>query len=277
MFLLRPVGSTDSWRLSMFSEFPKLNFRFIRLNPFLMAGLIFLSSFNSLFGQLQWDSLIKKYEAKPGETNGVVIFHVTNTSNVPIVVEAVRPSCHCTIAKVPAQPWRIGPGEVNPMEVTIELTLKWGAFSKTISVETKNETNLLTIIVTVPEPDARGKNRVVAFTDRQAVFKGDCASCHLKPAVGKSGEDLYRSICAICHEAEHRAEMVPDLAQLKVPTDSKFWEQSLRIGKPGTLMPAFSKPFGGPLTPDQIQSLVIYLTGRFPSRFPAVSIPSPSR
>lgn len=163
------------------------------------------------------------------------------------------------------------------MEVTIELSAKWGAFSKTISIETKNATNLLTILVTVPEPDMRGKNRVVAFTDRQAVFKGDCASCHLKPAAGKRGEELYRSICAICHEAEHRAEMVPDLAQLKVPTDSKFWEQALRIGKPGTLMPAFSKPFGGPLTPDQIQSLVVYLTGRFPARSPAAPVESPPR
>jgi len=128
------------------------------------------------------------------------------------------------------------------MEVAVELTAKWGAFTKTIAVETKSETNLLMIMVNVLEPDARGKNRIVAFTDRQAVFKGDCASCHLQPAVGKMGADLYRSICTICHEAEHRAEMVPDLAHLKVPTDTKYWEQSLRIGKPGSLMPAFSKP-----------------------------------
>jgi mono/diheme cytochrome c family protein len=225
-----------------------------------------------VFAQLRWDSLNKKIEAKSGETNAVVLFYVTNISTAPIVVEAVRPSCHCTVAKVPSQPWTIPPGAVSPMEVTVELSAKWGAFTKTIAIETKSETNLLTILVNVPEPDARGRNRIAAFVDRQAVFKGDCASCHLKPAVGKMGEDLYRSICAICHEAAHRAEMVPDLAHLKVPTDSRFWEQSLRIGKPGTLMPAFSKPFGGPLTSDQLQSLVVYLTAHFPSRGPGASI-----
>jgi mono/diheme cytochrome c family protein len=226
---------------------------------FLLCGIA-----RGVSAELKWESLTNKCEAKQGQTNAIVVFHLTNVSTRPITIEAVRPSCHCTVAKVPAQPWIIKPGEATQLEVDVELSTKWGAFTKTISVETRTETNLLTIFVNVPEPDMRGKNQVVAFTDRQAVFKGDCASCHLQPALGKMGAELYRSICSICHEAEHRAEMVPDLAHLKVPTDAKFWEQSLRIGKPGTLMPAFSKPFGGPLTTEQIQSLVTYLTERFP-------------
>jgi hypothetical protein len=57
--------------------------------------------------------------------------------------------------------------------------------------------------------------------------------------------------------------MVPDLAD-KPHGDANYWNQWIRIGKPGTFMPAFQKPHGGPLTDDQIASLVQYLRQRFP-------------
>jgi len=275
--LANSVASGKSHSPGMLPELAKSGWKSASQTARLLAVLILLFGLTQpAWAQLKWDSLVKKCEAKAGETNSIVIFSVTNISRSPIVIEAVRPSCHCTVARLPAQPWKLAPGEGGQMEVAVELTAKWGAFTKTIAVETKSETNLLMIMVNVLEPDARGKNRIVAFTDRQAVFKGDCASCHLQPAVGKMGADLYRSICTICHEAEHRAEMVPDLAHLKVPTDTKYWEQSLRIGKPGSLMPAFSKPFGGPLTSDQIQSLVVYLTERFPSRPSSALVSEPA-
>ena len=179
---------------------------------------------------------------------------------------AVLPSCHCTIAKVPPLPWRLAPKATGSVEITFERSMKWGTITKTIAVETSKGTNVLNVSVTFPEPDEREKNRITAFADRQAVFHTpDCASCHLRPASGKKGEELYKAICAICHESEHRGEMVPNLASLKMATDAKFWEQTLRIGKPGTFMPAFSKPFGGPLTDDQLASLVTYLLDHFPS------------
>ena len=91
-------------------------------------------------------------------------------------------------------------------------------------------------------------------------FKNDCATCHAKPGEGKYGKTLYDAVCAICHEAEHRATMVPDLHNLKTPTNEEFWRTWIAHGKPGSLMPAFATAEGGPLTDMQIATLAAYLT-----------------
>ncbi|HEX7654797.1 MAG TPA: cytochrome c, partial [Verrucomicrobiae bacterium] len=104
-----------------------------------------------------------------------------------------------------------------------------------------------------------------AKLDRQAIFKGDCASCHLKNVAGRYGLELYRQACAICHEAEPRATMVPDLNHLNLPTNVEFWRTWITYGKPGSLMPAWSISQGGPLNDMQIASLAQYLNAIHPS------------
>ena len=79
---------------------------------------------------------------------------------------------------------------------------------------------------------------LVAFADRQGVFKNDCATCHLQPASGKRIEERYEVLCGICHDAEHRAEIVPDLATTRKAGDKSYWEQWVRRGKPGMYLPA---------------------------------------
>jgi mono/diheme cytochrome c family protein len=105
----------------------------------------------------------------------------------------------------------------------------------------------------------RAQNVKMAQADRQAVFKGDCMTCHVKRGEGKYGQELYAADCAICHEGEHRASMVPDLHALKTPTNYEFWQIWITHGKPGSLMPGFSAADGGPLSDMQISSLASYL------------------
>jgi mono/diheme cytochrome c family protein len=111
----------------------------------------------------------------------------------------------------------------------------------------------------------RARSFQMARVDRQAVFKGDCANCHAKPAEGKYGKELFDSVCGVCHEAANRATMVPDLHHLKVPTSVDFWETWISLGKTNSLMPAFAQAQGGPLTKWQINSLAKYLTTAIPS------------
>jgi mono/diheme cytochrome c family protein len=96
------------------------------------------------------------------------------------------------------------------------------------------------------------------------VFKGDCASCHAKNLQGRYGQQLFAAACAICHEGTPRASMVPDLHNLKDPTSEDFWRTWITSGKAGTLMPAFGKSQGGPLTDFQISSLATYLNQAIP-------------
>jgi len=216
---------------------------------------------------LVWDATSKRHDARKGETNVLFTFSATNLSPAEIVVNAVRTSCGCTIAKVPTLPWRLASGTNGQIEVTVDLRGKYGLLSKMISVDTSAGLSLLSVNVNIPQPDPREMNRMMAQADRQAVFRNDCANCHARPAIGKTGETLFKAACSICHEAEHRATMVPDLSVLKKPADRNYWETWVKYGKPGTLMPAFSMVAGGPLEEHQIESLVLYLTDRYrPSR-----------
>jgi mono/diheme cytochrome c family protein len=140
-------------------------------------------------------------------------------------------------------------------------------------VETSAGPQVLTLKIQIPKPLGtveipinRARNLQIASADRQAVFKQDCAKCHAEPTAGKAGKELYFAACAICHEAAHRATMVPDLKALSHPTGHAFWTQWVAHGRAGSLMPAFAQTEGGPLTAPQIDSLVEYLILNFPSR-----------
>ena len=72
--------------------------------------------------------------------------------------------------------------------------------------------------------------------------------------------------------------MVPDLRNLKTPTNDEFWRTWIAHGKAGTLMPAFSTAEGGPLTDMQIASVVLYLNTYIPSHpVPATTNAPPAK
>jgi mono/diheme cytochrome c family protein len=126
--------------------------------------------------------------------------------------------------------------------------------------------NILAPVIPTLTDAERARGVEMAKADRQAVFKADCAACHTKPAEGKYGKALYDAVCAICHDAEHRATVVPDLHNLKTPTNDEFWRTWTAHGKPGSLMPAFSTAEGGPLNDTQIATLAAYLNMVIPTQ-----------
>jgi mono/diheme cytochrome c family protein len=130
------------------------------------------------------------------------------------------------------------------------------------------------------DSEVRSRNLALAAVNRQAVFQGDCARCHAGPASEQMGEALYVTACAICHDAEHRAAMVPDFRAPPEVRTRDIWLKLIVHGKPGTLMPAFSREEGAPLTRSQIDSLVDYLATAFlqhPSATPLKASPENKR
>lgn len=214
---------------------------------------------------LAFDAAHKRITARFGETNAVVSFAVTNVSRAPVVIYDVVPSCGCSVATLPAKPWMLPPGARGAFSVGTDVRGKSGSLLKTVVVQSSAGARQLTYQVDILEPANpadRARNQALAKADRQAVFKGDCARCHAEPARGKTGRELFTAACGICHEAEHRATMVPDLKALKKPTNRDYWLQWIAHGKPGTLMPAFWDKASGPLTDVQIHSLADFLSFR---------------
>ena len=219
---------------------------------------------------LVWDGMVKELQVKTNELTAKLSFSVTNVSAAEVVIQQARPSCGCTLVTLPGTPWRLAPGASGTIQVATDLRGKHGILNKFIAIDSTAGFQLLRIKITLPEladfrtaPDQRSRNQIFALADRQLVFKGDCAQCHVTPTLGKTGEELYEAACAICHQAVQRATMVPDLKATRHPNTREYWRQWTANGRAGTLMPGFDIAEGGPLTGAQMDSLVDYLMAHY--------------
>lgn len=218
---------------------------------------------------LVWDAMEKTYHPQIGETNAPFSFWVTNTSKGNVLISNVSPSCGCTVADYP-KPWNLAPGDSGEVKANMNIAGKSGTQVKILTVtSTGGPSQVLTMKVLIPKDEdeaRRARNMAAAAKDRQVVFKGDCASCHVEPLKGKMGKELFVAGCNICHEPEtgHRAEIVPDLKKLPFPTTKAYWKKIIADGKEGSLMPGFAKAHGGPLTDEEIESLAEYAVKAFP-------------
>lgn len=224
---------------------------------------------------LVWDSTSKETNATADAGNAHFVFSFTNVSAGNVVILNVRTSCGCTTAQLPPLPWIIPAGTNGQIGANVNFAGKSGMLLKTVTVSSDKGFQTLMLKITILPPVIptltaadRERNLIAAKADRQAVFRGDCATCHVKPGEGKYGKALYDAVCAICHEGKDRSTMMPDLHNIKTPTNVDFWQTWIAHGRAGSLMPAFSTADGGPLSDMQIASLVQYLAATFPSQLP---------
>jgi mono/diheme cytochrome c family protein len=231
---------------------------------------------------LRFDKREKTFNVPSGQFEASFTFAVTNASPTNVTITSVHTSCGCTAARLPANPWILAPGQGGEIGATMSLAGKFGTVIKTVTLVSDAGSFPLVVRAVMPD-DAydqlqrnanRSRNLQVAAADRQAVFRNDCARCHVEPTKGKSGKELYAAACGICHDSPHRASMVPGLRGRPATYPAVYWNQWILHGKEGSLMPAFSQAKGGPLSPEQCESLTAYLTGEF-IKEPSPSAPKP--
>jgi len=239
-----------------------------QINLGLATNITTITNFVTVTNSSFWARLFgRKITRNAHVTSNTNVVTVTNSiTPAPVTILSVRPSCGCTTTKLPPLPWTLAPGTNGQIEATVNLPAQSTTLFKSLNVFTDRGSKLLQLKITIQpfvmpvlSQADRARNMQVALTDRQAVFKGACVTCHVQRGEGKYGQALYDADCAICHEGEHRATMVPDLHALKTPTNFEFWRIWVAQGKPGSLMPAFSGTDGGPLSDMQITSLATYL------------------
>ena len=221
---------------------------------------------------LVWDSTSKETNAAADAGNAHFVFSFTNVSAGNVVILNVRTSCGCTTAQLPPLPWIIPAGTNGQIGANVNFAGKSGMLLKTMTVTSDKGFQTLMLKITILPPVVptqseadRARALEMAKADRQAVFRGDCAICHVKPGEGKYSKTLYDAVCGICHEGKDRATMVPDLHNIKTPTNVDFWQTWIAHGRAGSLMPAFATADGGPLSDMQIASLAGYLNMTIPS------------
>ena len=211
---------------------------------------------------LRWDTLKRTVASDSGANNATVTFWVTNVSTRPITIVRIKPSCACTSEKRTKIPLHLAPKRSSRVFLDTDIRGKRGFINKSAQVFSSAGVQKLEFKIVIganPTSMNRQANLAIAKSNRQAVFRGNCANCHAKPTRGRNGKDLFEAACGICHEAKHRASMVPDLRHHPLPENRQQWLQLITNGKPNSLMPAFGKEHGGPLSPQQIESLANYL------------------
>ena len=218
---------------------------------------------------LVWDAMFKEAKVPPGQTTNQFIFWVTNTAKTNVVLNHIQPSCGCTVAKLPREPWNMAPGESGSISAVMNFPGLSGASEKLLTVYTSEGEQTLRIKVNIPASaniEMRKENMMKAIADKQSVLKGDCASCHVEKGRGKVEEDLFVADCVICHQPDgHRAEAVPNLANINKITSKEYWKYYLENGGP-TVMPAFLNAKGGPFTPEEIDKFAEFLNKKFPPK-----------
>jgi len=85
-----------------------------------------------------------------------------------------------------------------------------------------------------------------------------------RPTPAERGAALYAQMCAVCH-GEHgegyKADQAPMLAhpQFLTTVSNSFLRVAIAHGRPGTTMSAWGTELGGPLPPEDVIALIVFL------------------
>lgn len=181
------------------------------------------------------------------------VFQIKNIGDADLEVRDIETSCGCTAAIIDNKV--IPSGEAANLEVSIDTSGKRNAIEKTITIttnEAEQPEKQITAFVKVSvqaHPD---------FDVNKSVFSDKCAKCHVGNAAQYKGFALYMEICSMCHGSEGEGGAG---SQLNDPdylssVDDDYLRRWIAEGELGTSMPAYSKKKNGPLTDEQIDSLV---------------------
>lgn len=179
-------------------------------------------------------------------------FTLVNEGQAILDITDVVAKCGCTV--IDFEPVSLHEGEEIVINFSIDTAGKMGDILKSITVvsndpETPNYIIFAFIRVITPEHEV---------IDKTKLFEGECANCHSLPAIGLVDEPLFEAVCFMCH-GHHGlgglAKPINDLDYLS-NFDENYFREIISGGKEDSMMPAFSSENGGPLTDEQIDSLV---------------------
>jgi hypothetical protein len=169
-----------------------------------------------------------------------------NITAKPLKIISLESSCGCTSAIIING--NIGSGKTGSIRVTIDTTGKIGRVVKTIEVMTD-------ISQTPSVLKLRGsvKHSGDGVVDAGAIFRSDCKRCHVGEDIkSKHGEMLFNAVCFMCHKDHSTYKHLSRV----------LLEKSISGGITNTSMPGFAETNGGPLSPEQISSLVDFLKNK---------------
>lgn len=148
----------------------------------------------------------------------------------------------------------IGPGGETEIQVKVETRGKRGKITKTVQIQSNDPKRPLVVIRLYA--DVIDLYHTLRYPADQ-IFKAPCRQCHVDRGIGKLGAQLFWADCLMCHQRGKTASPIEKMRRLPEEAIRKAIEE----GIPDTPMPGFGATQGGPLTTNQIRSLVRYIKG----------------
>jgi cytochrome c553 len=193
-------------------------------------------------------------------------FLIYNQGGKHLRLFRVEPSCGCTVPSISQQV--VAPGDFARISVVLDTSLKLGKIRKKLTLYSNDakRPQLPLFLIGKAEPGKMAGHAPIAMVsrDRLALFKGNCASCHVQQGVGKTGQALFVADCAMCHGLNAQGNLPSGPSLLKGSGDDEHEMDRLthviaQGSAHNTQMPPFSSQNGGPLNQAQIDSLIVFL------------------
>ena len=140
--------------------------------------------------------------------------------------------------------------------MALDTTGKFGRVTKTVTIKTNDpvQPELDVPVSVIVDHSAQ------ADTDEpleSVLFGEECGRCHAQPAAGLTGAAVYDAVCQMCHGP--MSEYVAGLPSSV--TERGALRSWIAEGRAEVGMPGYDASVGGPLTPEQIDSLVDGMLG----------------
>jgi hypothetical protein len=210
------------------------------------AFLLIASSLSYAQPAVEFSEVDHDFGTVINENKAEYVFEVSNGGDEDLLIEKFVGSSG-TIRAV-AGSSRLKPGEEGSIRVIVDLRGKQGIYSKTMKVYTNDPvTPVTTLSVRISVKDRVHLNQYKATE----IFAGNCRTCHVDEGTGKTGWELFKADCFMCHNAGRNTCLS---TMSKRPAKEVLG--SIREGVPNTLMPGFDSRNGGPLDDAQIKSLI---------------------
>jgi hypothetical protein len=173
-------------------------------------------------------------------------FEFLNSGDTDLLIEKVVATSGST--KAVASSKEIKPGEKGSISVVVDMRGKKGFFVKTVDVYTNDPvTPVTTLSVKIHVKDRIHLGQYNAIE----IFTEKCSECHVDQGKGKTGWDLFKADCFMCHNAGKNTSLS---TMSKKPRSEML--KAIREGVDNTLMPGFDVRHGGPLNDTEINSLI---------------------
>jgi mono/diheme cytochrome c family protein len=202
-------------------------------------------------------------------TEGRAHFDIKNTGDDHLDISEAKSECGCTASDF--KPTRLKPGGTLPLDVTIDTSMKQGAVVKDMAIYSNDpEQPMVRIYIDmfVEDPHKADISEADMHAAARKIFTAEsCRRCHVDEGMGLMGRDLFEADCAMCHRTQPSGITSGPLLECgHMRIDAARRAIIQKGSEKSTMMPGFSEKYGGPLTEEQIDSIVQYLNKGFASK-----------